>query len=246
MPRAARRRLWTEAACYHVLNRGHARETVFHDDPDRLRFLELLDRYRRRFGLRLYHYCLMDNHFHLLLQLPQPAVLSRLVAGLLVAYWHHYRRRHGLVGHLFQGRFKSPAVEADAYLLSCGRYIERNPVEAGLVEQPWQYRWSSARAYGCGEQDPLLAANPWYEALAAEPGRRQALWREFLLGEDPKEAAVRRQDWVVGGAAFRTRMQQCAGRPAPRRRGRPRKLDAVPTPHAGPFSTESPSRQVVE
>src|SRR5262245_52826826 len=129
MPRAARRRLWTEAACYHVLNRGHARETVFHDDRDRLYFLELLGRYRDRFGLRLYHYCLLDNHFHLLLQLPQPGALSRLVAGLLVAYWHHYRRRYGLVGHLFQGRFKSPAVDADAYLLSCDRYVERNPVE---------------------------------------------------------------------------------------------------------------------
>jgi REP element-mobilizing transposase RayT len=69
MPRAGRRWLWTEAACYHLLNRGHARETLFHDDQDRSRFLELLARYRDRFDLRVYHYCLMDNHFHVLLQL---------------------------------------------------------------------------------------------------------------------------------------------------------------------------------
>jgi putative transposase len=160
MPRTARRSLWAPAACYHVLNRGHARETIFHDDTDRAYVLRLLARYRDRLGFRLYHYCLMDNHFHVLLQLPDARDLSRLLAGLLVAYWYHYRRRYALVGHLFQGRCKTPAVEADAYLLSCGRYIERNPLEAGLVSEPWLYRWSICRAYALGEPDPLLAANP--------------------------------------------------------------------------------------
>jgi REP element-mobilizing transposase RayT len=78
MPRRARRYQWTEAACYHVLNRGHARETIFHEDADRLRVLELIARSGDQFGFRLYHYCLMDNHFHLLLQLPEPRQLSRL------------------------------------------------------------------------------------------------------------------------------------------------------------------------
>jgi REP element-mobilizing transposase RayT len=113
MPRRPRHRLWTEAACYHILNRGHARETIFHDDEDHRYFLTLLQRYRDREALRLYHYCLMSNHFHLLVQLPDPRRLSRLVAGLLVAYWHHYRRRYALVGHLLQGRFKSPVIEAE-------------------------------------------------------------------------------------------------------------------------------------
>ena len=168
----------------------------------------------------------MDNHFHLVLRLPDPRRLSALMAGLLLAYWHRYRRRYGLVGHLFQGRFKSPAIEADAYLLSCGRYVERNPVEARLVTLPWDYRWSSARAYALGEADLLLAANPWYEALATEPARRQTLWQEFLLGEDPKEETVRRDDWVIGGAAFRRRMQRRRARPGPRRRGRPLQAEA--------------------
>ncbi len=93
MPRRARSRLWTDAACYHVINRGQARETVFHDDEDYAYFLQLLQRYRDRFTLRIYHYCLMANHFHLLVQLAEPRQLSRCVAGLLVAYWHHYHRR---------------------------------------------------------------------------------------------------------------------------------------------------------
>jgi putative transposase len=221
MPRLPRRWHWAEAACYHVLDRGHNREAVLADDEDRAHFLRLLARYRDRFELRLYHYCLMGNHFHLLLQLPQPRRLSALMAGLLRAYTHHFHKRHGFVGRLWQGRFKSPAVEAEGYLLSCGRYIERNPVAAGLAALPWDYRWSSGRAYALGEADALLAANPWYEALSPEAARRRVLWREFLLGEDAKEAEVQRSDWVVGGEEFRRRMRQAAGRPAPRRRGRP-------------------------
>jgi putative transposase len=89
-----------------------------------------------------------------------------------------------------------------------------------LVERPWEYRWSSCRAYALGEVDPLLATNASYLALGATPQRRQALWQAFLLGEDPKEAQVRRGDWVIGDEAFRARMQRPAARPQPRQRGR--------------------------
>jgi putative transposase len=163
----------------------------------------------------------LSNHFHLLLQLAGPGRLSRLVAGLLLAYWHHYRRRYGLVGHLFQGRFKSPAAQADRYALSCGRYIERNPVEARVEKEPWRCRWSSCGHYALGESDPLLAVNPWYEPLALELSRRQALWRGFVMEEGPNEAAVRREDWVIRDREFRQQMQQPGARPGPRRRGRP-------------------------
>jgi putative transposase len=222
MPRTARKRLWTEQACYHVLNRGHNRETVFADDADRRFFLSLLARYRQRFSARLYHYCLMGNHFHLLLQLDDPGHLSALAAGLLRSYVHYFNRRYGFVGHLWQGRFKSPAVQTEGYLLSCGRYIERNPLEAHLVEQPWEYPWSSCRCYALGEADPLLMANPWYEELAAEAQYRQQRWRELLLRDDPREAEVRQATWAAGADSFRGRLQDVRGRPTRPRRGRPR------------------------
>ena len=110
MPRAPRRQQWADAACYHVMNRGHNRETVFADDEDRAYFLGLLARYRERFGFRLYHYCLMGNHLHLLLQLEQPRRLSGMMAGLLLSYVHYFHRRSGFVGHLWQGRFKGRKV----------------------------------------------------------------------------------------------------------------------------------------
>jgi len=223
MPRAARSWQWTDAACYHVINRGHARETVFHDDEDRSHFLRLLARYRDRFGLHLYHYCLMSNHFHLLLQLADARQLSRLVAGLLVSYWHHYRRRYRLVGHLFQGRFKSPAVEAEPYLLSCGRYIERNPLEAGLVALPWEYRWSSCRASALGEPDGLLSANPWYEALSPEAGRREQLWNR---ARHPRRPAADRAPRGPETAPFQRPASVLHGRSVAPNRSLPRKYGA--------------------
>ena len=93
------------------MDRSHNRSVVFHDDEDRQQCLTLLGRYQQRFRFRLYHYCLMANHFHLLVQLQDPRHLSPLMAGLLRAYVHHCHRRHGFVGHLWQGRFKSPAIQ---------------------------------------------------------------------------------------------------------------------------------------
>ena len=119
MTRIPRRHLWTDAACYHILNRGHNRTTIFADEEDRLAFLNLLARYRKRYGFRLYHYCLMSNHFHLLVQLERPRQLSTFMAGLLRAYVHHCHRRHQFVGHLWQGRFKSPVIQR----LSGNRFI---------------------------------------------------------------------------------------------------------------------------
>src|SRR5438094_57081 len=105
----------------------------------------------------------------------EPRQLSRLMASMLVAYVRYFQRRYRFAGHVFQGRFKSPAIEAEPYLLSCGRYIERNPVAANLVQDAWQYRWSSCRAYALGVNDSLLAPNPWYEQWSPEPTRRQVV-----------------------------------------------------------------------
>jgi putative transposase len=203
------------------MNRGHNREVVFADDDDRRYFLTLLARYQERFPWRLYHYCLMSNHFHLLVQLADPKKLSSLLAGLLRSYVHYYNRRYGFCGHLWQGRFKSPAIEVDRYLLSCGRYIERNPVEACLAEYAWDYPWSSCRHYALGLGDALLAANPWYDQFGSDAAARLQRWREFLQDDDPAEAAIRRGDWIVSEAALRSATCQQRGRPMPRGRGRP-------------------------
>jgi putative transposase len=138
---------------------------------------------------------------------------------------HYFHRRYGFVGHLWQGRFKSPAVAVEEYFLSCARYIERNPVEAGLVPEPWLYRWSSCPAYALGVPDPLLSYNVWYQSLGADAAQRQQRWREFLMADDRHEEVVRRHDWTIGNEGFRRRMEHTGPRPG-RRRGRPRKPPA--------------------
>ncbi|HZU38672.1 MAG TPA: transposase [Gemmataceae bacterium] len=222
MPRVPRQAQQATGCYYHVMNRGHNREVVFACDEDYRYFLDLVDRYRQRFPWRLYHDCLMGNHFHLLVRCEDPKALSACLAGLLLSYVHYAHRRYGFVGHLWQGRFKSPVVAAEQYFLSCARYIERNPVVAGIVALPWEYRWSSAPAYALGKADPLLSYNVWYRELGGDDAQRQQRWREFLLGDDPREEEVRRGDWTTGDDAFRRRVQRQASRPA-RRRGRPRK-----------------------
>jgi putative transposase len=115
---------------------------------------------------------------------------------------------------------RAAAVEDEAYFLSCARYIERNPLTEGLVAEPWEYRWSSCRAYALGVQDDLLSYNVWYRDLGPDATRQQQRWREFLLGEDPHEEAIRHGDWIEGREAYRRRMQRAEARPA-RRHGRP-------------------------
>jgi putative transposase len=112
--------------------------------------------------------------------------------------------------------------------MSCGRYIERNPLAAGLVQQPWDYPWSSCRYYALGEANALLRENPCYTDLATSGQGRQRLWREFLLGEDPKEAVVQREEGNFGDDEYSRRLGERQGRYVRNRRGRP--AQSPPTP----------------
>jgi REP element-mobilizing transposase RayT len=119
---------------------------IVDDDQDRQRFLFCIERMAKQYGIRIHTYCLMTNHYHLILETPQ-ANLSRAVQWLNVSYASYYNRRHHYTGHLFQGRFKAILVEVDQYLESLSRYIHLNPVRAKMALHPWQYPWSSCRFF---------------------------------------------------------------------------------------------------
>jgi putative transposase len=174
-----------DAVCFHVINRGHNREVTFTDDVDRREFLSLLARYRDRFGFALYHYCLMSNHFHLLLRLDDAGRLSALLAGLLRAYVHHCHRRHGFVGHRWQGRFKAFPIEEDRHLLTELRYVERNALRANIVGQAEDWPWSSLPVW---LRPPLM---PW---LDLGPVVRPGDWLEYVqtAHTEAELAALRR------------------------------------------------------
>lgn len=131
-------------AVYHLTGRGNEKKPVFLDDEDRKIFLDLLDEVNKRYCWACHAYCLMDNHYHLLVETLKET-LSIGMRQLNGVYTQAFNRRHGRVGHLFQGRFKAILIEKENHLLEACRYVALNPVRAGLVELPEQWKWSSYR-----------------------------------------------------------------------------------------------------
>jgi REP element-mobilizing transposase RayT/AraC-like DNA-binding protein len=177
-------------AVYHVTSRGDRREPIFVDDEDRRSMLAVVEQAMARFDAQVLAYCLMGNHYHLVLNTRQ-ANLSRLMRHLNGVTTQNFNRRHGKVGHLFQGRFKAILVDRESYLLEVCRYVELNPVRAGIVDEPGAWPWSSFRAH-VGQADPA----PWLDTSGVHG---------FLLGRDVHTAAERRQagasyaEWVSAG-----------------------------------------------
>lgn len=132
-------------AFYHLTSRGNELQRIFLDDRDRRSFLSGLAEVRERYGWIFHAYCLMDNHYHLMAETPEPN-LARGMKLLNACHTQNVNRRHDRVGHLFQGRYKSILVDRDAYMKELARYIVLNPVRAGMVAHPGEWKWSSYRA----------------------------------------------------------------------------------------------------
>jgi REP element-mobilizing transposase RayT len=155
---ARKPRVEFEGAFYHVIARGNQRRDIFADDDDRVGYLERVEHYRRRYEFIVYAYVLMSNHVHLLVETGR-VPLSKIMQGIQFSFTQHYNRRHGTVGHLFQGRYKAILCDRDAYLLELVRYIHLNPARVKHPQDPWKYRWSSHRCYlGGGSPVGLEAA----------------------------------------------------------------------------------------
>jgi putative transposase len=171
----------------------------------------------------------MTNHFHLLLR-PEPQIpISRILQSLTVAHTWRSHRRHRTSGHVWQGRFKSPVIQDDAHLLVVLRYIEANPLRAGIVADLASYRWSSDRAHGLGQDDPLLSPLPEWEHLGATAAVRHAHWqarvRTPLTARELEEVRGSvRTGKPYGIPAWVAEQAPSLGlSPMPRPRGRPRK-----------------------
>jgi putative transposase len=133
-------------ALYHITSRGNEKKEIFLDSRDREHFLEILEDYHERHGILIHSYVLMDNHYHLILETPKGNLL-KVMHGINGGYTGYFNRRHGRVGHLFQGRYKGILVDKDSYLLQLSRYVHLNPLRAKIVDNPKLYEWSSYPAY---------------------------------------------------------------------------------------------------
>lgn len=144
MPRKAR--VLSRSGIYHIIMRGINRQTIFWDEEDRRLFMHALRHYKKTSQYRVYAYCLMNNHVHILLKTEKEPLqqIMRRICGKFV-YW--YNKKYQRIGYLFQDRFKSEPVEDEAYCLTVHRYIHRNPLKAGIVSHVGQYKWSSYNEY---------------------------------------------------------------------------------------------------
>jgi REP element-mobilizing transposase RayT len=176
-------RIEFEGAWYHVMNRGAGRQDVFASDAQRERFLELLGDLAERFGVETHAYCLMGNHYHLLVQTPL-GNLGRGMRHLNGIYTQFFNREQRRDGALFRGRYKAILVDADEYLLHLTSYIHRNPIEAGMVEGLGDYRWSSYPAYIGRTAAPTWLLRDMVYSMLGGKARRYQSFVERGVDED--------------------------------------------------------------
>ncbi len=217
MPRVAR--IVATGLAHHITHRGNRKLEVFLDDDDRGVYLRLLRISGTKYGLDVLAYCLMSNHVHLVAVPREADSLARAIAYAHTSYTRHFNRKYSLSGHLWQGRFFSCVLD-ERHALAAARYVERNPVRAGIVGRAWDYKWSSARSH-IGETDDPILAKTW------PPKELLSQWQQ-LLRDDEGAGEVdefRRSTSVgspVGSASFIRKIERALGRSLKRRRrGRP-------------------------
>jgi len=175
-------------AIYHVTSRGNAKQTIFIDDEDKERFFDMLSMVVERFNWRCHAYCLMENHYHLLIETLH-ANLSKGMRQLNGVYTQGFNQRYRRIGHLFQGRYKAILVEKDNHLLSLCRYVVLNPMRVGLVKRPEQWRWSSYKATIGLAKRPAFLTVDWI--LSQFDGRKRVSmekYRRFVMEGVDKES----------------------------------------------------------
>lgn len=190
-------------AYYHVMNRGLAHQRVFADRVDYQLFLKLLSECHEMWGMHVLAYCLLGNHYHLLIQTPE-ANLSRIMRHLDGLYTQQYNRRHKRDGPLFRGRYRAIVVDREEYLLTVARYIHHNPVEAGLVKWPEEHEWSSCRIYLEKRQPLWLDVDQLFSRFSQKDRKKDYI--NFMRSkiEGPVNTFYRSSRWlpVLGSEKF--------------------------------------------
>jgi len=179
MPREARGLI--DGGYYHIVTRGLDCRMLFKDEEDNQKFLKIVCANLTKFEVCIFHYCLMPNHIHFLIKVGKAIAFPKFMQVILQGYAHYFRNKYHSVGFVFQNRYKSRLIDNDAYLLECGRYIERNPLRAKIVSKLCEYRWSSYMVYAKGNQSDIIKSlNPLYLDLADIVERRRELYINYV------------------------------------------------------------------
>jgi len=226
---ARRPRVFAPQVLYHVIVRGNHRRATFRTPADYQAYLERLARYLSQCQVRLWAYCLMPNHVHLLAETGnQP--LSTFMQRLQQSYTQYFNRTHRKVGHLFQGRYKAIICDKEAYLLSLIRYLHLNPVRAKLVTEPDDYLYSGHRTYLDGRATGVLDPAPGLAALGGRRGYRKFVREGMGEGHQPDYYDVADQRFLGSERFVDSWQARITDTPSPRpRQSLPRALHAVAT-----------------
>jgi len=207
----------------HVVQRGHNRNPSFLQDHDRELYLGLLNEFRSKYRCSIHAYVLMTNHVHLLLTPQEDGGVSNLMRRLGMAFVSGMNRRYGRTGSGWEGRFWSSVVDSSSYLLKCHRYIELNPVRAGLVKRAERFRWSSHSHNAFGAPLPMVEPHPEFLALGADDDCRRSAYRRLFAApmEDVEVERIRvalRSNLPIGSDEFLKDLERRFGRPMTRQR----------------------------
>ena len=217
---------------HHVIQRGNDRQPIVRDDQDRQRLLDLWYEHARTFKVAIHAYVIMDNHFHLLATPETGDGLPMMMQAVGRAYVRYFNLRHQRTGTLWEGRYRSNLIESERYLLACMVYIDLNPVRAGMVEQPADFKWSSHRHCIGQVSDKLVTLHALYWALGNTPFAREAAYAELVttgLATQQRDDLTRTalSGWALGSEDFVSELQQgTARRLQPGKAGRPFKKPA--------------------
>lgn len=215
----------------HILNRGNNRQEVFKDEEDFEYFLNLLKRYKKELAFKLYHFCLMPNHTHFVLEPTIEKSLPKIMLKLTLSHTRYFNNKYKGVGHVWQGRYKSSLLGKENYFIWCGLYNELNPVRAKMVKHPKDWKHSSFNFYGGKEVSPLINGlidvDPYYLRLSSIPERRKQIYLDNInkIIEENHLKYIRNNldSGIFGKPEFIKEMKQKFNIGSLKKRGRPRK-----------------------
>ncbi len=203
---------------HHVIQRGNNRQAIVRDDADRERLLGLWLEYSRQFKVAIHAWVIMDNHFHLLATPETGDGLPMMMQAVGRAYVRYFNLRHGRSGTLWEGRYRSTLIESERYLLACMVYIDLNPLRAGMVPQPADYRWSSHRHCIGQASDKLVSPHALFWGLGNTPFAREAAYAALVdAGLNPVQQTQLTQSTLSGWALGSAEFLQGLGASTPRR-----------------------------
>lgn len=165
------------------MNRGNNGQLIFTCDDDYQYYLEKLSDLKVEHLFDLIHYCLMGTHTHMLVKISKQTDFSIFSKRLNLSYANYYKKEYGLIGHLWQGRYKSQLISSDAYFMQCGKYIELNPLRAGIVQKPGDYKFSSYNHYAFSKNNSLITDDIFYKELGPNEEERGRMYRDLTISE---------------------------------------------------------------